>query len=264
MNALKTKKLCIMAGSAALTLALALGGCGKAEQAADTGEATEEQAAADVEANDEIEIPELVSASVDAHKDIAATGDATGAESFDELPTRNADEIELDNADIPEADEDAESKVPADQMLLSEGGIQMAIPSNWLLSRDADGFVFTNQDSTLLGYLFSVDRRQGQTYDYEAMVRAIPQHELDLGYTAVEVIDASPLYTTNGDTCGYNVMFWESFDGGEYYHFVAYIESKKHLNVVEFMGSPSAWETNGDAINACLNSINFLPEQMVA
>lgn len=253
-----------LAGTAALILSISLVACGQSEQAAETTEEQVERSEeTEIEEYDEIDVPEIVSRSFDAHRDIANTGDTTGAEGFDELATRDSGDVELDATDLTETDGD-DTKAPSDLVYLSEGGMQMAIPADWPVTRDESGYVFTNAEHSILGFFSSAKRTQGASYDYEAMVRAIPQHELDLGFTDVQIIDDNPIYTNNGNPCGHEVMFWESYESDEYYHYVAFIESKSHLNIIEFMASPEVFEANCETLNSCVQSLSFLPEQMVA
>lgn len=261
-----------LAGATALALTLALSGCGGQSQPAEEAQteeaATEEAATAEGEAaetdttQDKIEIPDIAASSTQSTRTLISSGDTSAAEDFDSLPTREDDELEVDVPDIEEG-ADSESKAPSGFMGLTEGGIQMAIPGDWRVSRDQDGFVFANADGTFIGFMYASPKKAGTTYDYEAIVRSIPQHELSLGFTGVEIIDDAPLYSASGKVCGHNVIFWEGFDGGEYIHYLGFIESKSYINTIEFIGTPDSYKAQNQNIANALASVVFLDGEYI-
>lgn len=255
----KLQSIGALAGATALVLSLALAGCSSQEQTAPETEAEEQSAPEEGDeatlANDDIEIPEIVSKSTDSHKTLIADPDSADPSGFDELPTRDMD-IEVEAPDITEVDEES-SKAPSGYMYLSEGGIQMAVPSDWRVSRDEDGFVFTNAKGTVLGFMFGTKKRANTVYDFDAIVQSIPQHELSIGYTDVEIISTNTLTTEAGKSCGKEVLFWESYDGGELIHYVSFIESKNYINTVEFMAAPNDFTAETETIGGIINSLVF-------
>lgn len=257
----RLQNLGALVGATALTLSLALAGCGSQEQQSTNAETeTEEQAAqeegeAEESSIDDIAIPEIVSSSTESTKSLIADPSSANADGFDELPTRD-ESVDVEAPDLSEIDENA-SKAPSDYMYLSEGGIQMAIPSDWRTTRDADGFVFTNAKGSVLGFMFANPKAANTTYDFEAIVQSIPQHELSIGYTSVEIIGTNTLTTEAGKPCGEEVLFWEGFDGGEYIHYISLIESKSYINTVEFIAAPADFEAESETISKIVGSLVF-------
>lgn len=248
-----------LVGATALALSLALVGCSSQEQAAPDTEAeeqaTQEEADETSAANDNIAIPENISASASSHKSLIADPSSADPSGFDELATRDVD-IDVEAPEISEVDEES-SKAPSNYTLLSECGIQMAIPSDWQLARDADGYIFANAKCTVWGFMFGSAKPANTTYDFDAIVQSIPQHELSIGYTGVELISTNTLTTEAGKPCGKEVLFWEGFDGGEYIHYVCFIESKNYINTVEFMGAPDDFAAESETLANIVGTLVF-------
>ena len=253
-------------GTAALTLSLALVGCGQAapeaapEEAAQE-EATEEQAAPEEETQEaatEISVPEEATAQTDVVRAIAEEGNAADAGDLTDLGTLEDEQLDTveKGGDITTGLDDA-SKTPSDTTLLMDGGIQMQIPKSWFISQDDDGFVIQSSDGTITGYMYSIAKPAGASYDLEAMCKRIPYDMMDMGYTNIEIVSRNSYYSSTGKLVDSYILYAASLRGTDYMFYTEFVESKSFLNCVEFAGTREAFYNNIDAISGATNSVAF-------
>lgn len=246
----------------ALVLALFLAGCGgqqaSSASSSESGASAESSAAAD-----EIAIPEDLASATETAKGIADNGAAEDVEDLSALPTRESDKSnDLEVAELAEGSAD-QSKVPQNQILLQEGGVQMCIPSAWLVSRDYDGYVMGPRDGSVTGYLYSDYKKSGVRYDLESMAASIPKNMASNGWTNIEIIDYGTAYSDKGTLCSAYIFYAASRGGSEYVLFQQFVESASYINVLELGGPSAGFEANYNDLKAAANSLGFVPGEAI-
>lgn len=246
----------------ALALAFCLAGCG--DQSASSASSSESEAAAESSATaDEIAIPEDIADATEAAKGIADNGTTDGAEDLSALPTYEGDTVkDLEVAELAEGSAD-ESKVPQNAMMLQEGGVQMYVPSSWLISRDYDGYVMSPRDGSVTGYLYSNYKTSGTRYDVESMAASIPGAMSANGWANIQMIDYGTSYSDKGTLCGAYVFYAASRGGNEYVFFQQFIESASYINILELGGPSAGFEANYNDLKAAANSLSFAPGEAI-
>lgn len=246
----------------ALVLAACLAGCG--DQSSSSASSSESSATAEPSAAaDEIAIPEDLADATETAKGIADNGATEGAEDLSALPTRESDKAkDLEVSELAEGSGD-QSKVPQNQMLLQEGGVEIYIPSGWLVSRDYDGYVMGPRDGSVTGYLYSDYKKSGTRYDVEAMAASIPRNMAANGWSGIEIIDFGTSYSNKGTLCGAYVFYVANKGGNEYVFFQQFVESASYINVLELGGPSTGFEANYSDLKAVANSIEFVAGEAI-
>ena len=246
----------------ALVLAACLAGCG--DQSSSSASSSESSGTAESSAAaDEIVIPEDLADATETAKGVVDNGATEGAEDLSTLPTRESDKAkDLEVSELAEGSGD-QSKVPQNQILLQEGGVQMCIPSAWLVSRDYDGYVMGPRDGSVTGYLYSDYKKSGVRYDLESMAASIPKNMASNGWTNIEIIDYGTAYSDKGTLCSAYIFYAASRGGSEYVLFQQFVESASYINVLELGGPSAGFEANYNDLKAAANSLGFVPGEAI-
>jgi len=188
---------------------------------------------------------------------LVASDDKSAAEEFDSLPSGDAVDAEaLEGDDIEEGVDDA-SKAPANTTLLMQGGIQMALPSDWLFTSDQDGFVFDNPAGTVIGWMYSYAKADGASLDVEQEVKCLPVVAKQNGYTNIEVIAYETLYSSKGTLASARICYAATYQGVEYIFFAQMVESKSFYNVVELVGETKDFAAELQTLGDITDSIAY-------
>ena len=256
--------LACLLSSSILALSLLTTGCGQTQ--ADSGSSTpaQEEAAEDTSEDtgeqtlSMIEVPEELSAQSEIVRSVSAGTDAQDSGDISDLPTREDDLLETlaPEGDIETGLEDA-SKAPSGKTLLIDGGIQMAIPSSWLISQDEDSFVMQDPRGDIVGYMYSTTKPAGASYDLESMAASIPLLMADRGYTDIEIVSFETYYTRSGRPCSSLICYGASYNGVDFLFYTQFVESKSYLNCVEFAGTLDGFYNNLSDIADATDSIAF-------
>ena len=258
-----------MVGALALSLTLALTGCGQSSSTTDTTEeateeTTEESADTTEEATDESAdstvVPEDLKATTKATMSSIADGETEGAEEFESLPESSDEDVDIAVSDLDEAEEEAEeNKAQSGWLTWYEGGIHMDMPTEWDSDYDTEeGCTFTSPDGNVIGLLHSFKKKSGVKYDVEALTKAVPKDSEEEGFQNTKVLNYDVLYSeANNTLCGAQLIYSAEYKGANLYHFVEVIESKDYISVVEFIGQTTYFRYYADVMDDAIETIEF-------
>ena len=252
-------------GAAALTLTLALTGCGKAESADAPEEAPVEEEATEEEAgDDELVLDDEITEATNVVKTIAQTGDTTGASKLDELPALEDEELtDIEGVtDLVEGEGDPD-KAPSGYKRLINCGIELVIPATWEAANTSDGLVFVSADGGVVGTMASYDKPAGSHYDLEGLAKAVPASAAERGFTDIQIGGYNTGYSANGTLCSSYILYTGTYNGTQLAHYVQFVESKSYLNVIELIGREDDFRNNLQDIDAIVSSVAFYGDEVI-
>ena len=248
----------IMALLLAAMLALFLAGCGGQSSSSSSASETESSSEAT-----EVAIPNDVAAISDVVKGVAESGDATGADEIDKLPTAEAAEGESLEASEIEVGTDDSSKYSGDVALVQLGGIQMVVPTSWRAGNQPDGYVFANPAGDVICIVSAYAKASGETLPLEDLARAIPSKLASSGLSDVTVMNYGTDYSATGTLCTSFVYCSGTLNGTEYLVYDQIVDSKNYANLVEIMAPANAFKANFDEISTMTKSLYFKPGEEI-
>ena len=276
MSLSKPTSLPALFGAAAVALTLALGGCGS--QAAPTGtEETPSSTGAEAPANGptmtteddisvdaDITIPQDIESYANVSRTLAKSNDTSAADDFVTLTISEMPELDEIVTDKEFSTGSEETSRPASGFTtLSDGGIEMTLPSKWLFSQDNDGFVFQNRNGGVWGYMYSYEKPSSTHYDVQALACSVPVSMMERGAKNVEVIAFDTRYSEASTLCSAAVLYSFKSDSDQYIHYVQYVESKSYLNCIEFMGTVAEFTNESKTIQDATDSIVFAYDEAI-
>lgn len=248
-----SRKLTKAVGACALSLTLALAGC------ASGTEATTETTADSESTVKTVEIPEELEQNIEATKGAIEDTDEADASGFDELPQAEDDNVaipETSNAPV-EVGLDSADKAPSGYALLTSGGVQMQVPSTWYVGQDEDGFVLVEPNNMVKGYLYSIAKVNGRTYDIETIVQSSIMDIMKKGFSKVEMIGYETYYSSSSTLCDVATCFSAEYEGTTYVFFKELVESKSYINVFEVSGTYEQFASIASDIATMSQSLCF-------
>ena len=265
MKLQKHATLPTLLGALALSLTLAITGCGQsnadANKEATTEEATTEETtekAADT--LEETEVPEDLAATTKATMGSIEEGATEGSEDFEALPEAEDEDVDLSANALEESeDADEENKAQSGWLTWYEGGIHMDMPIDWKSDYDpSEGCTFLSPDENVIGLLHSFEKKSGTKYDVEALTKAVPSESEKEGFTDTQVLNYDTLYSeANNTLCGAQLIYSAKYKGLDVYHFVEVIESKNYISVIEFIGEAENFRNYVDTMDEAIETIEF-------
>lgn len=252
-------------GATALTLTLALTGCGKAEPADTAAEdAAAKEEVAEEPSDDEIVIPDEVTEATNVVKTIAQTGDTTGANKLVDMPALEDEQLgSIEGVTDLVEGEGEDAKAPSGQKRLVNCGVELLIPSTWDAANVQDGIVFVSADGGVMGTMASYDKPAGSHYDLEGLARAVPASSAERGFTDIQVGGYNTGYSASGTLCSAYVLYTGTYNGTQIVHYVQFVESKSYLNVIEMIGQIDDFRNNIQEIDGIVNSVKFYGDESI-
>ena len=265
----KTRVACVLC-AVALCFGIALAGCSSGSSSSAASSASSEaassesaSASADSSAATEVAVPEEVASAAEATKGIVQNNDTSAAADFDTLPTSAEEEATTPESGKVEEGLDDASKAPSNVTLVMTAGVQAQVPANWFISQDADGFVFQNPEGTVIGFLYGFPKQSGMRYDVESMAKSVPCNFMDMGYTNVEILGCSAVYSDKGTLVGADVHFLATYNGVQYSHYCLVLESASYINCLEVHGTVNEYYAYFDTIQAIVDSVCYDPSEAI-
>ena len=267
-----------MLGAIALALSLSLVGCGSsATSNTDTAktESTEaDSTATKTETTDkatdskDVSVDSSAEEASEASRSVIGGVDESAIKDFEALP-KSDDSINMfDTTELVENDKEEDSAGEEsvtrsngvdDVFTRYSGGITIDIPMNWEegSTSSSSSRLFQCPDyraSILLSYDF---KKSGQSYNVEAMVKAIPQQAQKNGVKNIQVVGYEPLYSGNNNYVGGEVMYMCESNGLTVAILDRLIESKNYINLVEIAVAQSDVEAHARQLQSILDSCKF-------
>lgn len=252
-------------GATALTLSLALTGCGTSESASTSAEApASEEEAAEETADDEVVLSDEITEATNVVKTIAQTGDTTGANQLDQMPALEDEQLGSVEGvtDLVEG-EGEDAKAPSGQKRLVNCGVELLVPSTWEAANTSDGIVFLSPDGGVMGSIASYDKPAGSHYDLEGLAKAVPASSAERGFTDIQIGGYNTGYSASGTLCSAYVLYTGTYNGTQIAHYVQFVESKSYLNVIEMIGQVDDFRNNLEDINGIVNSVKFYGDEAI-
>ena len=267
----------------ALTLALALTGCGQSASNGSTdtaGQATTEAAADDTT----LEVPEDLAGAAEEMRSVdpeEVTDEAAALDAYaeaadaEDLAIEQVDEVEkIEEApeaeaaeEAPEAEEAYEAAESAaapsatgDYVPLYNGGMKIMLPSDWEIAWEGAGkYSFLSADHKAYGYVTAWKKESGHTYDVVKMMSSMPKSLAEQGYTGIEIVDSKVLSSTNGTQCDAYICLKITKDGKDYMRWYEFLESKSYITGLAMASTVEGWAANFDELGEIAVSVAFAP-----
>lgn len=256
-----SRKLTKAVGACALSLTITLTGCASGT----SSEATTEQTGTEATTTEPdsttqtVEIPQELEQNIEATKGAIEANDDADTSGFEELP-----QAEDDNVAVPETSNtpvevglDSADKAPSGYVLLTSGGVQMQVPSTWYVGQDEDGFVLVEPNNMVKGYLYSIAKENGRTYDIETIVQSSIMDIMKKGFSKVEMIGYETYYSSSNALCDVATCFSAEYDGTTYIFFKELVESKSYINAFEISGTYEQFASIASDIATMSQSLCF-------
>ena len=263
-------------GAVALTIALSLAGCGQAtSEPASTEEAAAESSAEssgetadnadDQQAGsfEDIELVDGLESVEETVKTIALNEEMDENADLSEYPERTDGAIAIDVEDtIGDAIED-QSKAPAGQTLLVNGGMEILIPNSWYFRSVSTGFEFRSGDGSIVGCMDAARKQSGYTYDVVAAAASAPRGLAEQGFTDIEIVNSGVGSSSRGTVCGAFVLLTCRKGGIDYAFYTEFLESKNYINALVISGSLADFNNHISEISSVANSVNLAQSEIV-
>ncbi len=278
MTLFTRKTVPTMLGAVALSLSLSLVGCGSST-ASNTDAAKTESTEADSTAtktettdgtsdsNDTTSDDSTSAEASEASRSVIGGVDESAIKDFEALPKSDDSLKMFDTTELVENDKEEDSAGEEsvtrsngvdDVFTRYSGGITIDIPMNWEEdSTNSSGRLFQCPDYRASILLASDFKKSGQSYNVEAMAKAIPQQAQKNGLKNIQVVGYEPLYSGNNNYVGGEVMYTCESNGLTVVVLDRLIESKNYINLVEVAVAQSDVDAHARQLQTILDSCKF-------
>lgn len=267
-----------MLGAIALALSLSLVGCGSST-ASNTDAAKTESTEADstttktettdkaTDSKDQESADNSAEKASEASRSVIGGVDESAIKDFEAMPKSDGSINMFDTTELVENDTEGDaaneetvtrSNGVDDVITRYNGGITIDIPMNWeQSSTESGGRLFQCPDYRASIVLASDFKKSGQSYNVEAMAKAIPEQAQKNGVKNIKVVGYDPLYSGNNNYVGGEVMYTCEANGLTVVILDRIIESKNYVNLVEVAVAQSDVEAHARQLQSILDSCKF-------